>query len=370
MPTIRGLQNALIAKTDRMVYSMTADILAILKTLFVNRTDCYCIQLKQGYSKISEPLTDQILQQHLDGKTTVGSYQLDTNNLIKWLCLDLDPEKLADPKETAKQILSILMQRIKDKEGNETPRIWPNCIILEASRYPDPSYHIWLLFLIPVQAKAARWLGLRILEMANLNPKQIEVFPKQNELSPERPYGNFVKLPFGKHQVEGKWSRMLDLVTFEPLRIEELENKHGLSFSEADTARMEKMQTKTNVQMSFAPNPPTAKLLTAKDNEQTIQFLMKYWINGYRNEIVISFCGMCIKKGIPHEATRNIIAEVCNRTATSDFDRAEFLAKVDYQYSNRKNITNLKGISGIYEVIQVINQRQGVTDQAEIPTWQ
>ena len=87
---------------------------------------------------------------------------------------------------------------------------------------------------------------------------------------------------------------------------------------------------------------------------------MKYWINGYRNEIVISFCGMCIKKGIPHEATRNIIAEVCNRTATSDFDRAEFLAKVDYQYSNRKNITNLKGISGIYEVIQVINQRQGV----------
>ena len=104
MPTIRGLQNALIAKTDRMVYSMTADILAILKTLFVNRTDCYCIQLKQGYSKISEPLTDQILQQHLDGKTTVGSYQLDTNNLIKWLCLDLDPEKLADPKETAKQI--------------------------------------------------------------------------------------------------------------------------------------------------------------------------------------------------------------------------------------------------------------------------
>jgi hypothetical protein len=167
----------------------------------------------------------------------VGSYQLDLNNLVKWLCLDIDPEKNIDPdpKATAKKILSILMQKIKDKEGNETPRIWSNCIILEASRYPDVSYHIWLLFLIPVQAKAARWLGYQILEMANLSPKQIEVFPKQDALTPQTPYGNFVKLPFGKHQVEGKWSRMLDLDTFEPLPIEELENKHGLSFSETDT---------------------------------------------------------------------------------------------------------------------------------------
>ncbi len=347
---------------------MTADILSILKDLFVNRSDCYCIQLKQGYSKIPQPLTDQTLQQHLDGKITVGSYQLDLNNLVKYLCFDIDPEKNIDPKAAAKTILSILLHKTADKEGNERPSAWPNCIILEASRYPDPSYHIWLLFLIPMQAKAARWLGTRILEMANLSPKQIEVFPKQDALTPQTPYGNFVKLPFGKHQVERKWSRMLDLDTFEPLPIKELENKHGLSFSEADTAIME-MQTKTNVQMSFAPNPPTTKPLTAKDEEQTIQFLMQYWINGYRNELVISFCGLCIKKGITIEATRNVIAELCTRTATSDFDRQEFLAKVDYQYSHRKNIGNLKGISGIYDVIKAINQHTGTTKQVEVPPW-
>ena len=349
---------------------MTADLISILKDLFVNRTDCYCKQLKQGgYSKIPQPLTDEVLQQHLDGKTTVGSYQLDLNNLVKWLCLDLDPEKLTAPQETAKAILTVMRTKVEDSDGNENPRIWNHSIILEASRYPDKSYHIWVLFMVPVKAKVARWIALRILEMVKLNPKQIEVFPKQNEITPEHPYGNFVKLPFGKHQVEQKYSRMLDLDTFEPLPIEELENKHGLSFSEADTAIMEKMQTKTNVQLSFAPNPPTTKLLTAKDTEQTIQFLMKYWINGYRNEIVISFCGMCIKKGITHEATRNVIAELCNRTATSDFDRQEFLAKVDYQYSHRKNIGNLKGISGIYEVIKAINQHQGVTEAVEVPPW-
>ena len=73
--------------------------------------------------------------------------------------------------------------------------------------------------------------------MANLNPKQMEVFPKQDELSPEKPYGNFVKLPFGKHQVENKWSRLLSVEAFEPLPGEELENKHGFSFSEKDSEK-------------------------------------------------------------------------------------------------------------------------------------
>ena len=181
----------------------------LLKELFVNRTDCYCIQLKQGYSKVAEPLTDEILLKHLSGEITVGSYQLDSCSYVKWLCFDFDPEKLPDPKEAAKQVLAVLLEKEKGEDGIERPRVWPNCVILEASRYPDPSYHIWVLFLIPVKAKVARWLGLRVLEMANLNPKQMEVFPKQNELTPEKPYGNFVKLPLGKHQVEGKWSRIL-----------------------------------------------------------------------------------------------------------------------------------------------------------------
>jgi hypothetical protein len=273
---------------------------------------------------------------------------------VKGLCLDIDPEKNIDPKATAKQILNILLQKIKDKEGNEIPRIWPNCIILEASRYPDQSYHIWLLFLIPVQAKAARWLGHRILEMANLSPKQIEVFPKQDTLTPQTPYGNFVKLPFGKHQVEGKWSRILDLDTFEPLPIEELENKHGLSFSEADTQKLEKMETKKNVQIAFE-TPKTTKKLSNQDHENTVIALLKYWKQGYRNDLTMSFSGMCIKEGITHQSARQVIEELCKRTNTPNSETVEFLSKVDYQFNNRVNVGNLKGSSGIREVIEAIN---------------
>ncbi len=196
-----------------------------LSSLFVNREDCYCIQLKHGYTRVEQPLTADVLLQHLKGEVTVGSYQLDMDSRVKWLCFDLDPEQLEDAKTTAQKILAVLLEKEVDSEGNETPRVWPNCIVLEASRYPDPSYHIWVLFLLPVRAKVARWLGLRILEMANLNPKNIEVFPKQEELTADRPFGNFVKLPFGKHQTARKWSRMLDFDTFQPLPLEELESK-------------------------------------------------------------------------------------------------------------------------------------------------
>ncbi len=332
----------------------------LLNRIFVNRTDCYCIQLKQGYTKVAEPLTDEILLQHLSGEVTVGSYQLDSCNYVKWLCFDFDPEKLPDPKEAAKQVLTVLLKKEKEEDGTERPRVWSNCIVLEASRFPDPSYHIWVLFLSPVKAKMARWLGLRILEMANLNPKQMEVFPKQDELTPEKPYGNFVKLPLGRHQVEGKWSRILDVETFEPLPSEELENKHGLSFSEKDMEKLETMETKRNVQVMFEAPPQTVKKLSDKDEEKTIQFLTHYWQPGYRNDLTLSFCGMCIKQGISCESVKRVIEEVCKRTGTSSLDTSEFLGKVDYQFTHRMNVGNLKGTSGIREVVDAIRSRKTV----------
>lgn len=334
-----------------------------LEKLFVNRTENYCIQcVPNGYSKICEPLTREVLAGHLSGYITIGSYQLDKDSLVKWACFDLDPEKLTDPKATAQQILNVLLE-IEQKRVTdgviERPRINPDCIVLEASRYPDPSYHIWILFQDLIKAKVARWLGLRIIELAGLSPKQIEVFPKQDEVTPERPFGNFVKLPLGKHQVEGKWSRILDLESFEPLSSEELENKHGLSFSEKDLEKLESRETKKNVQVKF--EAPTAfKKLSDKEEERIACFLTRYWQPGYRNDLTLSFCGMCIKQGVSLESVRRIIGEVCERTSTSAFDTSEFLQKVDYQFTHRTHIGSLKGSSGIREVVEAIKEKRNV----------
>ncbi len=293
----------------------------------------------------------------MSGEITVGSYQLDSNNLVKWLCFDFDPEKLANPKEAVKKILATLLEKPKGNGETETPRVWQNCIVVEGSRYPDQSYHIWVLFQASIKAKIARWLGLRTLEIAGLSPKQVEVFPKQDEVTPERPFGNFVKLPFGLHQVERRWSRLLDLDSFEPLPSEELENKNGLSFSEKDLEKLENIETKKNVQVKFEA-PIASKKLSDKDQEETVSFLTRYWQPGYRNDLTLSFCGMCIKQGVSHESVRHIIGEVCERTSTSAFDTSEFLQKVDYQFTHRANIGSLKGSSGIREVVEAIKEKQ------------
>lgn len=319
-----------------------------LSRLFVNREDCYCIQLKQGYTRIEKPLTDDVLLQHLKGEVTVGSYQLDKDSRVKWLCFDLDPERLEDAKATAQKILAVLLEAEQDSEGNETPRVWPSCIVLEASRYPDPSYHVWILFLIPVKAKVARWLGLRILEIANLSPKTIEVFPKQDEVNADRQFGNFVKLPFGKHQVEGKWSKLLDFDTFEHLPFEELENKHGLSFSEKDMVKLESMETKRNVQVTFEL-PKAFKTLSDSEEEKAVSFLCKYWREGARNQLEMYFLGLCLKKGVSFESAKRIISEVADRT--NDPEKQARLDLVEYHYRDRLNVS-LKGCSGIREIIR------------------
>ena len=72
-------------------YDEVKSFSTLLREKFVNRCDCYCIQHRYGYSRIDELLTDEKLRKHLSGEITVGSYQLDSNNRVKWLCFDFDP---------------------------------------------------------------------------------------------------------------------------------------------------------------------------------------------------------------------------------------------------------------------------------------
>lgn len=308
-----------------------------LRELFVNRDNTYCLQEKQGYRRIGEPLTDAVLEKHLSGEITAGSYQLSENSLVKWLTFDLDPEVLEQPEATARQILKTVESRVSQQS-----------VILEASRYPDLSFHIWILFLNPVKAKVARWLGLRILELANLSPKQIEIFPKQTQVTKERPFGNFVKLPLGKHQVANKWSRLLDLETFQPHPNSRILDAVGVTFTDTELAQIEHFETKKNVQKSYAL-PDNFKPLSDKEEEKSVQFLCKYWKEGARNRLEMYFVGLCIKKGVSLESTKRIIAEVAART--NDPETPSRLELVDYHYKTRLGCP-LKASSGIREIIE------------------
>ena len=314
--------------------------------LFINRSDCYAVQTSRGYVRIEEPLTKDVVECHLKGEKTIGAYQLNPrDNTTKVLVFDIDPEHLENPKKAVKKIVKVCFEKPDEKH----PRIWRHSLLLEASRYPDPSYHIWIFFLVPFPARAARWLGYRILELAELNPAQIEVFPKQDELTRERPFGNFVKLPLGFHRVEKKWSCFLDTETFEPLEPDILTEVSGISFSEADTQEILRLASQKKAVQVKLDLPATFRPLPDREEEKVVRFLCKYWKPGYRNQLEMSFLGFCIKKGVSYESAYRIIDEVTKRT--HDEERSERLRLVDYHYRNRLNIP-LKAASGLHEVIE------------------
>jgi hypothetical protein len=65
---------------------MTENTISIIQDLFVNRDDCYAkgfIQSngKKGFKCIKEALTPEIIQQHFEGKQTIGIYQVKYHNL-------------------------------------------------------------------------------------------------------------------------------------------------------------------------------------------------------------------------------------------------------------------------------------------------
>jgi hypothetical protein len=178
----------------------------------------------------------------------------------------------------------------------------------------------------------------------------VEVFPKQTELTKDRAFGNFVKLPCGLHRVEQKWSRILDHNTFELKPTDALLDFWGICFSEVDLAKIEGFERKTSVQKTLSL-PTTFKPLSDREEEKSIQFLCRYWKEGYRNDLEMCFLGFCLKKGVAIESAKRMIGEVVLRTG--DNERAARLELVDYHYQNRLT-TCLKGLSGIREIVREI----------------
>lgn len=192
-----------------------SDLLAMLD-IFKGRENCFARQWvsddgKTGYVPVQEPLNIQHLRNHLLGTQTLGVYQLDLENKVKWVMFDLDVEKshLNDLNDRDfKEWLDAGMRKVVD--GMTTLlkgyHIQAN---LEFSGYKG--YHLWILLKEKISANHARNFAQRIAAQVNLAnlPINLEIFPKQTKVF-SNSYGNLVKLPYGTHRVSGLPSSMLD----------------------------------------------------------------------------------------------------------------------------------------------------------------
>jgi len=277
--------DAIVEKTGaskRWVYSEIQKIETVRETiaknllnLFVVRSDTYAVQKEdKSYVRIEQALTVDLLKEHLEGKSTIGAYNLDKDSMVKWLCFDIDPTHIENPKEIA----HLVYQKCVENE-----RFPSKAVVLEASRYPDPSYHIWVFFGSTVPAFVAKFLGEKILEISG-NPK-IELFPKQAKLEKDG-FGNLVKLPSGLHQQSKKWSCLLNPATFEPLPTESIFEIEGAFVRDNDIEEIRRIAESEKPSYWFSREGEEKEAYKG-DSPPCIQTILKGIEEGARNESAI-----------------------------------------------------------------------------------
>ncbi|MBI5332828.1 MAG: hypothetical protein HZB65_04600 [Candidatus Aenigmarchaeota archaeon] len=148
------------------------------------------------YTVIKEFLFPKYFKDHLDGKMTLGLFQISKDNKIKWLCWDFDAkneseESLKTVFEDAKKLYNYL------KNDNHYP-------LLEFSG--RRGYHVWLFF-NEIDAEQGKLFAEQIAKEAGVSPH--EIFPKQAKLG-GKGFGSMVKLPLGIHKVSNKRSFLFD----------------------------------------------------------------------------------------------------------------------------------------------------------------
>ncbi|MEB3211905.1 MAG: DEAD/DEAH box helicase family protein, partial [Leptolyngbyaceae bacterium] len=141
---------------------------------------------KQGDKSIAPdylPITDDVIQQHLEGKIVAGVYPLLNDDTCWFLAVDFDESSFED------DALSFIA----------------TCNELSISAYMERSRscngaHVWIFFKEPLPAVLARQLGFCILTRTMEKRRQIALksydrfFPNQDTL-PKGGFGNLIALP-------------------------------------------------------------------------------------------------------------------------------------------------------------------------------
>ncbi len=194
------------------------DKIALYRSLFAGREDVYATYwisadgLKKGYFPKTAtfqgndylPLTDAVIQSHLEGKVRIGTYAVKDQSFCSFLAIDLDKSSFLTD---ARAINTVCL-----KMG-----ISPSFEISKSGN----GIHIWFFFSVSVRARDARILGDLIITKAMDHSDGIDMksfdrlFPNQDYV-PYDGLGNLIALPLHySSRNEGK-TVFVDIDTLQP----------------------------------------------------------------------------------------------------------------------------------------------------------
>ncbi|HEY9777197.1 MAG TPA: DEAD/DEAH box helicase family protein [Planktothrix sp.] len=239
--------------------------IALFAELFASRRDVYAVRWesrstgKSGYSPAREhqefhgrtscpgpptcrdqPLTDGILKEHLQGKTTIGVFPMMENEMCRFVAIDLDQKykktfarctKVNEP--WSEQVPLPKRELERHSEAHHMDSVDPSwsweedasALMNAAHDLNVPAYlersrsgkgaHIWIFFEEPISAALARRLAEALITKAERDTGQLSLrsydrmFPNQDTM-PQKGYGNLIALPLQKISLSSGNSAFLD----------------------------------------------------------------------------------------------------------------------------------------------------------------
>lgn len=179
-----------------------SDLREALMGVFDGRRDVYAEQLtrtRMGADGTPErgatwrlqekPLTDALIDLHLAGKRTIGVYLHDMESTVRYVVWDVDTRDHAP--------IRLLLQAL---DGWEV-----DVLIFDSG---SKGYHLVATFEERLPGNLAYAVARAIWYQAG-EPEHVDLFPRQSAVTPERPYGNQVKLPLGIHRGTGNRCNLL-----------------------------------------------------------------------------------------------------------------------------------------------------------------
>ena len=184
--------------------------------LFVGREDTYTEEYmiqRRVVEQKNEPLTEDIVKEHLSGGRTVGTYVQRPNNTAKYLVIDIDVSKkiflkysVDSPEFTQymKQCFRVMAETLKvlGRLGLKGYAEYSGC----------RGYHVWIFFTEWIPVRYIHALSQIIAEqMQGVQFEEInmEFFPDERKLRAGKA-GQSIKLPMGIHTKSGFRGYFLD----------------------------------------------------------------------------------------------------------------------------------------------------------------
>lgn len=149
---------------------------------------------KVNYTHIKAPLTQDLIERHLAGKITLGSYCLSKANTVTWLGWDVDSTDLEKARDYTQQIIGRL-----------------GSIPYKVEFSGKKGYHVIVVLTHPLNAGKAKQITEAVRgNLPASGETHVEIFPKQAQRTTTSPEGSLIKIPLCVHPETKQRSRFID----------------------------------------------------------------------------------------------------------------------------------------------------------------